>query len=119
MGNKILISSVLIVLADLKVVHVAIIAWVIGIEFLLSGVDLLKRSLYQESSQSLFFYKKSFLEIFLLFFLLMIFAFQSSLSVFFYQFVQMGISLVWVFLAAFFMISSLVSKRFQALLKEA
>ena len=119
LADKIFFSSTLIVLADLKVVSVILVAWVIGVVFVHSGIDLLQRSLQVGSLDLEFSWRENLVHMGFVLIVLIIFSLQGYIGNEAYHRVINAISYGWVLFTAFLLIQSLLSEKFQKMIKES
>ncbi|MBI1883715.1 MAG: hypothetical protein HYS08_05875 [Chlamydiae bacterium] len=110
--DKIFWGSVLIVWVDQKILHAGFVAWVIGVDFVLSGMDLLDESFRPVRGRGT-------LQMVLVMLFLILIAFQTFISLSLYQNLIAGLSGMWIFFSIALLLKSLFSNRFKNLLREA
>jgi phosphatidylglycerophosphate synthase len=119
LADKIFFSSTLIVLADLKVVSVILVAWVIGVVFVHSGIDLLQRSLQVGTLDLGFSWTENLIHMGFVLIVLIISSLQGYWDGAAPRQAVNIISYSWFFFTAFLLIRSLFSEKFQKMIKES
>lgn len=119
LADKVFFGSVLIVLVDLKVLWVPFVAWVVGVVFIHSGVDLLQKSLHASDLNFRSLQKINAIHMILAWLAMTIFVMDDCLPKEWVSHVLVFVSYVWFFLTVFFLAKSLVSANFRKLMNNA
>ena len=119
LADKILFTTMMVALVDHEILHVGLVVWVIGSVFIYSGVDLLQRSLQENSSTFIASWIKNLVYMSFVFFFLSFSSFQNGISIEKYQKILSFVCHLWVWVSTFFIIQCLFSKSLKELTKEA
>lgn len=119
LADKIFFCSVLVVFTDLRVLGVPLTAWVMGVVFVHSGIDLLQGSLTCESINFRSSWVKNIIHMTLTLLVLMNYSAQLFINEQYSLKIFQIISWAWFFFTVGFLISSIGSEKFRKMVKEA
>lgn len=119
LADKIFFVSIIIVLADCKFLWVPFVAWVIGVVFIHSGVDLLQKSLHSGDSDFQFSRKINLIHMLFVLIVMTLFVWINFLPKEWMDCMIRFVSYFWFFMTVFFLLKSLTSAQFKRLMSDA
>lgn len=119
LADKISFTCVLVVLADLRVLDVILVAWIIGVVFLQTGVDLLQSSLKSNDFDTRSAWTKNLCYMVLTFFSLLLLVFESLISSNLYHPLHHLLSILWFVLTVVLVVQAFSSDKLHKLMKDA
>lgn len=119
LSDKIFFCSTLVALVDLEVLPTILAAWVIGVVFIHSGVDLLQSSLHVGSQDLRFSWFANLIHMGFVLIVILICFLQKQLGAVIYDHFLYFISWAWVLFTIALLIRSLFSEKFRRMIKEA
>ena len=119
LADKISFTCVLVVLADLRVLDVILVAWIIGVVFLQTGVDLLQSSLKAEDFHIRSAWIKNQCYMVLTLFSLFLFVLESRISSSLYHPLHHILSILWFVLTVVLVVQAFSSDKLHKLMGDA